>query len=88
MKKVPLALLLLAMAPAAFAYIGPGAGISLVSSVLGILGAIFLGLFAVLAWPIRRMIKRRKAAPEDADGDAAERAVIESGETASADDQG
>jgi membrane protein implicated in regulation of membrane protease activity len=66
MRKIFLTIVLLAMAPAAFAYIGPGAGISLVSGILGVLGAIFLGLFAILAWPVRRMLKRRKAAREAA----------------------
>lgn len=66
MRNVLLTIVLLTTAPAAFAYIGPGAGISLVSSVLGILGAIFLGFFAILAWPIRRMLKRRKAEREKA----------------------
>jgi membrane protein implicated in regulation of membrane protease activity len=72
MRQIFVTLALLITAPAAFAYIGPGAGISLVSSVLGILGAIFLGLFAVLAWPVRRMLKRRKAAREAAEGAAME----------------
>ena len=39
MRKTALAFALLAATPAAFAYIGPGAGISLVSSVLGVLAA-------------------------------------------------
>ena len=82
MRKIFLSLVLFLVAPAALAYIGPGAGISLVSSVLGILGAIFLGLFAILAWPIRRMLKRRKAAREGAIGEAADPATVESSEPA------
>ena len=61
--------MLLAFAPAAFAYIGPGAGISLIGSLLSIIGAIFLAIFAALFWPIRRLIKRRKAAPEEANAE-------------------
>ena len=87
MKKIFLMFVLLAMAPAAFAYIGPGAGISLVSSVLGILGAIFLGLFAILAWPIRRMLKRRKAARKGAGNSTTDPADTEAGESAPADVQ-
>ena len=45
----------------AFAYIGPGAGISLIGSFLGILVAVFIAVFALIAWPIRRMLKARKA---------------------------
>lgn len=85
MRKIFLICMLLITAPAAFAYIGPGAGISLVGSILGILAAIFLGLFAVLAWPIRRFLKRRKAAREGASNDATFQAGSESDESASTD---
>ena len=45
----------------AFAYIGPGAGVSLIGSFLGILVAVLIAVFALIAWPIRRMLKARKA---------------------------
>lgn len=44
-----------------YAYIGPGAGVSLIGSFLGILVAVLIALFALIAWPIRRMLKARKA---------------------------
>ena len=44
------------------AYIGPGAGISVLGSLLGILGTIVVAIGAILFWPIRKMLKRRKAA--------------------------
>ncbi len=44
----------------AFAYVGPGAGVSLISSLVGLVIAIFVALGAVLAWPIRRYLKKRK----------------------------
>lgn len=47
-----------------FAYIGPGAGISVLGSLLGILGTIVVAIGAILFWPIRKMLKRRKAAAE------------------------
>jgi hypothetical protein len=46
----------------AFAYIGPGAGISVLGSLLGILSTIVLAIGAILFWPIRKLIKRRKSA--------------------------
>jgi threonine/homoserine/homoserine lactone efflux protein len=52
--------------PAA-AYVGPGAGITLIGAVIGLVSAIFLALFAVLRWPLRRYLARRKAAKESAD---------------------
>jgi hypothetical protein len=48
------------------AYVGPGAGITLIGAVIGLISAIFLALFAVLRWPIRRYLARRKAARESA----------------------
>jgi len=52
----------LLISPAAFAYIGPGAGISVLGSLLGILGTIVVAIGAILFWPIRKLLKRRKAA--------------------------
>jgi preprotein translocase subunit SecF len=49
------------------AYIGPGAGISVLGSVLGILATIFVAIGAIVFWPIRKFLKRRKAARESAD---------------------
>ena len=43
----------------AYAYIGPGLGVGTIAVALGFVGSIFLALFAVLYYPIKRMIKRR-----------------------------
>ena len=53
--------LILVASPPALAYIGPGAGISVLGSLLGILGTIIVAIGAILFWPIRKMMKRRKA---------------------------
>ena len=59
------ALLLLALiASPAAAYVGPGAGISVLGSLLGILATIFVAIGAILFWPIRKLMKRRKAKKE------------------------
>ena len=59
------ALLLLALiASPAAAYVGPGAGISVLGSLLGILATILVAIGAILFWPIRKMMKRRKARKE------------------------
>jgi membrane protein implicated in regulation of membrane protease activity len=55
-----LGLLLLTMASPALAYIGPGAGISVLGSLLGILATIFVAIGAILFWPLRKLLKRRK----------------------------
>lgn len=59
------AILVLFSAPL-LAYVGPGAGISVLGSLLGILATLFLGLLAIILWPVRKMMKRRKAAAQAA----------------------
>lgn len=52
---------LLLFAPgAALAYIGPGAGISLLGSVVGVVVTILVAIGAILLWPLRRMMKKRR----------------------------
>lgn len=48
-------------APAA-AYVGPGAGLSLVGAFWGLLVAIFAAFAFVILWPIRRLYRRRRGA--------------------------
>jgi len=45
---------------AAFAYVGPGAGLTLIGSLIGAVVAIVLALGAILLWPLRRLIKKIK----------------------------
>ena len=63
LKTITLVLLALMASPAA-AYIGPGAGISVLGSLLGNLGTIFVAIGAIIFWPLRRFMKRRKARRE------------------------
>ncbi|OHZ02779.1 hypothetical protein R5R73_17030 [Salinicola sp. LHM] len=60
---------------AAEAYVGPGAGLSLLTALWGIIAAIGMALFFVIMWPIRRMRRRRKAEAAA----SAERGAAESG---------
>ncbi|PRD45635.1 hypothetical protein C5748_00195 [Phyllobacterium phragmitis] len=55
---------------AAFAYVGPGAGLSLLGALWALLVAIVTALFFVVAWPIRKMMRnrRRRLATRDAAG--------------------
>lgn len=56
-------LLALALAPGfAHAYIGPGLGAGAIAAALGVVGSIFLALFAVIYYPIKRMRRKRRAA--------------------------
>ena len=45
----------------AFAYVGPGAGISAIGSLLALIGAVLLAIIGFVWYPVKRMIKRRKA---------------------------
>lgn len=51
--------MLMAAAPAQ-AYIGPGLGAGAIAVVLGVLAAIAMAVLAVLYYPIKRMMKKRK----------------------------
>ena len=67
---------------AAEAYVGPGAGLSLLTALWGIIAAIGMALFFVIMWPIRRMRRRRKAeAAASAESGAAQNGTAESGTT-------
>ena len=43
-----------------FAYIGPGMGVGIIASVLGIIAALLIAIFGILYYPIKRMLKNRK----------------------------
>ena len=47
-------------APAA-AYIGPGAGLSVIGAFWGLLMAVFAALAFIVSWLIRRLLRRRSA---------------------------
>lgn len=52
----------------AHAYIGPGAGAGTIAVVLGILASIVMAFVAIIWYPFKRLIKKRKAIKEvDAD---------------------
>ena len=57
-------LLLLVQINTAMAYVGPGAGISVLGSLLSILATIFVAIGAIIFWPLRKYLKRRKARRE------------------------
>jgi membrane protein implicated in regulation of membrane protease activity len=59
-----LALAITMSAGTAHAYIGPGLGAGVIGTVLGILGSIFLALGAVLYYPVKRFMRRRREARE------------------------
>lgn len=46
------------------AYIGPGVGAGTIAVVLGILASIAMAFIAILWYPLKRLIKKRKAIKE------------------------
>ncbi|WP_404424894.1 hypothetical protein [Thalassospira australica] len=46
------------------AYVGPGAGLSLISALWAVLAAVFVAVGFVLLWPIRKMMRNRKRAQQ------------------------
>jgi membrane protein implicated in regulation of membrane protease activity len=51
---------LLALPAPAFAYVGPGAGLSLLGALWGMLLAIGAALTFALAWPVKRFLRLRR----------------------------
>lgn len=49
-----------AVATPAMAYVGPGAGLSVVGALIGVVVAVGAALLFIVGWPIRRMLRRRK----------------------------
>jgi hypothetical protein len=60
---VAVAVLVMGSAAPALAYVGPGAGLSLVGAFWGLLVAVFAAFAFVIAWPLRRLLRRRRGAP-------------------------
>jgi membrane protein implicated in regulation of membrane protease activity len=56
----------LGAAAPAMAYVGPGAGLSLVGAFWGLLVAIFAALAFIVAWPVRRLLRRHRGSPDAA----------------------
>lgn len=44
----------------ALAYVGPGLGLGTLGVVLGVVGSVFVALFALLWYPLKRIFRKRK----------------------------
>ena len=60
MNKSILFLSLFIFSTPAFAYIGPGMGGGVFAAIIGFIAAIFLALWGILYYPIKRSLKKRK----------------------------
>lgn len=73
-----LSIFALALSGPAYAYVGPGAGVSLIGAAIGLILAIVLALGVIVLWPLRRLMKHRKAARQDLDTNDVAQAGAES----------
>jgi len=53
---------LLAAGPAA-AYMGPGAGLGMIGSLVAVIGAVLIALLGIVILPVRMILKKRRKAP-------------------------
>lgn len=60
MNKLILFLFLCLISLPSYAYIGPGMGGGAIAAIIGFFAAILLGLWGILYYPIKRLIKNRK----------------------------
>lgn len=56
------------LAPAAEAYVGPGAGMGVLGVVLAVVAALLMALVGVVLWPIRMLAHRRKLKAHEREG--------------------
>ena len=60
MNKTILLLILIFFPLPSYAYIGPGMGGGIIAIIVGFFAAIFLALWGILYYPIKRALKNRK----------------------------
>ena len=60
-----LSLLLLAISPYTYAYLGPGIGGGALAATLGIIIALFAAIFGLIWFPLKRFFKKRKENKEN-----------------------
>jgi hypothetical protein len=55
-------LILLVSADPAYAYMGPGAGLAFIGSLIALVAAIAVGLFGLVWYPVKRLIRMTRGA--------------------------
>lgn len=53
------------IAPPAIAYVGPGAGLTLLGALWGLIAAVVVSVGFILIWPLRRLMRRNRQAVTD-----------------------
>jgi hypothetical protein len=65
MKRLAVALCLFSLATTAEAYVGPGMGLGVFAAVVGFLTAVLLALAGMVWYPVKRMLRNRRAPATD-----------------------
>ncbi len=63
-------ILLILVAATAHAYVGPGLGVGLIGALIGGIVAVFLAIAGVVWYPVKRLLKKKRAAASGADDTA------------------
>ena len=63
-QKYLIALAIFVIPGVAHAYVGPGLGAGAIAVALGIIGSILLAIGAVVYYPVKRVLRKRKASSE------------------------
>jgi hypothetical protein len=61
---IPVAISLTFFAGTATAYVGPGAGITVIGALWGLIAGVVMAVGVILFWPIRMLLRKRKANQE------------------------
>jgi hypothetical protein len=61
-------LFVMALAPAALAYVGPGAGLSMLGALLAVIAVVLATVVGLVLWPLRMLTRRGKAKADTAGG--------------------
>jgi len=64
MRKTVVFLLVLLFSSSASAYMGPGAGLGMLGSLVAVVGAVLIAVFGILVLPIRMLMKKRRKGAE------------------------
>lgn len=62
----------------AHAYVGPGAGLSAIGSVLALIGAVLLMIVGFVWYPMKRLLKRKKPEPPPTEAQASSSSDLQS----------
>ena len=69
LKWVPVVMAVVLLPDLAAAYVGPGAGLGAIGTVLALLAAVVLAIVGFLWYPIKRMMKGKKKPADDLDAE-------------------